>query len=238
MIWCNKHIRHLLLAIMLSAGASVHAQGIFHYYTGLFLPKHDAPPRKDRFFVDVHYATFQGFPEGVKLKPWSHTIQIYRLLDVPFGHTPFSFAFGPGISARNYHFNAQYNEEILADGSSYSRFVPYTTGYQYRKNKLSVNVVQFAAELRVRSKGDRRFRFYAGGTVGYLFNIHTTTIGEDGKFKTYNFQNLNRLQYGVSARLGWHRIMLSASYGIAPLFKKDGGQDLKHLSAGLTVYIF
>ncbi len=239
-------VRFIALSILLLCTAASEAQGLFHYYTGLFLPKYDSPRRVDRLFVDVQYATWIDVPEDVELKPWSHGLQIYRLLDIPFGKSNFGFAIGPGLSLYNFHHNAQYNEVIdPITNDVFSEFRPYSDGFEYRKNKLSVNSVELAGELRIRSKPGtvdnkkkKLWRLYLGGKAGWIFNGHSTTIGEDGKYKTYNFNNLNRLQYGVAARLGWHRIMLSANYSMNSLFLKDQGQDLRTLGAGITIYFF
>jgi hypothetical protein len=234
-----KPYKLFFILFMFLAVVPVSGQGIFHYYTGLFLPKHDAPPRKDRFFIDVHYATWQNVPDGVKLKPWSHTIHISRLLDIPFGKSNFAFAFGPGITANNFHSNCRYDEIIDPEnGAVYSRLVPYTNQYKYWRNKLAVTTADFSAEFRFRTKHKRRFRLYAGGRAGFIIDAHTTTNGEDGKFKTFNIRNLNRIQYGITARLGWHRLTFSAQYSFTGIFKKGQGQDMNPFTAGLTIYIF
>jgi hypothetical protein len=255
--------RKLFLVFILSAAANtVSAQergGIFSYYTGLFLPRHDAPKRLDRFFVDFHHATWQTLPQGVKTQPWSHSVSFSRLLDVPFGKSRFAFAFGPGVSIINVHNNARYLPVTDATTGNvlYSQFVPWDATQTWRRNKTASNIVYGAAELRFRTRRGRvipplqtedhpstrirtkrPFRFYAGGIAGYQFNVQHVSQGRQGKFKEYNIRHLERLQYGVTAKVGWHRLTFSGTYMLTSMFRSNQGQDLRLMTFGLTFYVF
>lgn len=213
--------------------------GIFSYYTGLFLPKHDAAKRLDRFFIDVHHATWLNRPPGIQQKPWSHAIHINRLLDIPIGKSPFAFAIGPGISIINIHNNGRYSPITDTLGKVlYSQFTPWDSNQKWLRNKTFSNIVYCAGEIRFRTRHKKRFRFYTGGLVGWQFNVNQLSQGSQGKFREYNIKHLERLQYGLTAKVGWHRITFSGNYMLTGMFRTNKGQDLQMVTFGMTLYVF
>ncbi len=231
--------RCLIIALLMIGSLSANAQGLFNYYTGLFLPNSGKPERHDRLVIDVMHANWQELPPGINVKPYSHGVQIFRLFDIPFGKSGLGMAIGPGISAYNIHFNGGYNEIVdMNSNETFSRFVPFQPTYEYRKHKLSLNFVDLGFEFRFRTKGDRRFRFYPGFKGGWLFNIHIATVDTEGKYKGYNFSNLNRIRYGATLRIGWHRFMFTGYYALNGLFQENKGQDLRMWSAGMSLFLF
>lgn len=221
------------------------SQGIFHYYTGLILPDSDNPERTDKFGIDFYFNSWVNLPTGVKVEAPSIGVNVYRIYDIPFGKSPFGIGFGYEFSSHNVHHNAAFVEQVdISNGDIYTALTPYSDTYNYRKNKISLNYFEVPFELRIRSKrkwSDKKnkmvgpFRFYPGFKAGYLVNIHATVKDDDGKFKFYNYKNLERIRYGATLRIGYGRLSVYGFYALTSLFKENKGDDLQSFAIGFSI---
>ena len=240
--------RILLLTSILSVSVQqALGQGIFHYYTGLILPDKDAPMRMDRLGLDFIYNSWLELPENVKVKPYSIGFNLFRIYDVPFGHSGIGFGIGYGLSSHNVHHNGYFSDSMdITTGGTYTDFVAHDPSYNYRKNKISTNYFEIPFELRFRTKRKLNdngnvvgpFRFYPGFKVGYLANIHTSIKDDAGKFKAYNFFNVNKFRYGVTLRVGYGRMAFYGFYSLTNLFKDNKGVELQPFSLGISFLTF
>ncbi len=239
-----------LLIILLFASMSVQnlsAQGIFHYYTGLILPDKDAPMRTDRLGIDLYYNTWQEIPKGVKISPRSIGVNVFRIYDIPFGHSPIGIGIGYGLSSHNVHHDGQFvTGTDSISGIDFTKLVPYANKHNYTKNKISMNYFEIPFELRFRSKkkanknGVMRgpFRFYPGFKIGYLANIHTARRNDLGRFKEYNFKAIDRIRYGATLRIGYGKFAFYGFYSLSKLFKNDTSSSLQPISIGISFLTF
>ena len=221
------------------------AQGIFHYYTGLFLADTNAAPRHDKFGVDIFYNSWQDRPEDIKIKPTSIGVNINRIYDIPFGKSNFGIGLGWGFSFHYVRHNGYFVDDTinLNTNESITRLISYPETYNYRKNSLSTNYVELPFEFRIRTRKKRKedgsynkiWRLYPGFKIGYLMNIHTSKKDDLGKFKTYNFYNINKIRYGATVRFGRGRTNLYGFYSLTNLFKENKGAELRPFGLGLTI---
>ena len=124
-------------------------------------------------------------------------------------------------------------------GNEFTSLEAFPTSYFYKRNKISLNFVEVPFELRFRSPSKPRFTFYPGIKFGYLFNAHTKTIDDTGKYKNYNVPNLNPIRYGISLRLGWgNAFHIYAYYQLSGMFEENKGAVVNPFSIGFTFYIF
>ena len=176
-------------------------------------PRKIADP-KDRIVLDCNYDTYLHLPDGINEKPLSLGLNAYLMWDYPIGYGPFSIAFGLGLSAHNVHTNGRITYSL--DGK-YTSFVPITT--PFKTNKLSFNYIEVPLELRIRTRGEKSFKFTVGGKIGYAYNIHTKYEDSDGKIKVYKIKNIEDFRYGLTGRIGYNKYTLQAFYSLSEIFK-------------------
>lgn len=176
---------------------------------------------QDLFYVDLTWDYLLGLPEGVEQKWYGRGVNLGLVYDQPFTKDGMvSGAIGAGFASHNYYLNALVNRFDSA-GSSYSKFQVASDSVLSR-GKISLNYVDVPFELRFRTKPNKegiRWKFAVGGKVGYLVNVHEKIIdAQDIKIKTYNYPNIAQVRYGVSARVAYGAIGVSAFYSLSPLF--------------------
>ncbi len=203
--------------------------------------------RTDRLGVDLYYNSWMETPQGIKISPRSIGVNVFRIYDIPFGHSPIGIGIGYALSSHNVHHNGQFIMGVdSVSGNEFTRLEPYPSGYSYRKNKLSINYFEIPFELRFRSKKKPNkngivrgpFRFYPGFKVGYLANIHTSRKNDQGKFKEYNFNVLDRFRYGATIRIGYGKFALYGFYSLNNLFKNKESTVLQPFSVGISFLTF
>ena len=79
-------------------------------------------------------------------------------------------------------------------------------------------------ELRIRTRGEKSFKFTVGGKIGYAYNIHTKYEDSDGKIKVYKIKNIEDFRYGLTGRIGYNKYTLQAFYSLSEIFKKGRGE--------------
>jgi hypothetical protein len=183
------------------------------------LPQKKILDPKDRIVVDFNFDSWTKLPDGIKQKPYSFGGNVYFMWDYPVGYGPLSLAVGCGFSTHDVHTNGKV---IYSIDGKYTSFEPLTT--KYNTNKLSCNYFDVPFELRVRTKGNHKFKLSAGGKIGYAFNVHTKYEDAEGKIKVYKIKNINPLRYGVTFRIGYDRFNVHAFYSLSELFLKGRGE--------------
>jgi len=206
-------------------------------YQGWFPRKDNAPKLMHRFAIDLLFDRWLEEPSNISLEPYSIGINVYRMVDIPFTNR-FGISVGLGFSSQNFHHNGQFVTSILPDGNEFTHLEPLRNGYDYRRNKISLNYFDLPFEIRIRSKDKPRFNVYPGIKIGYLFNAHTKTIDNTGKYKNYNVPNLETFRYGASLRMGWGKnLHIYTYYQLSSIFKKNRGEVINPFAIGFTFYI-
>jgi hypothetical protein len=234
---CYKYIASLVLVLVLS---QAQAQSIFDYYQGLFTSEEKGTDLQDRLLLELNWNSWLETPAGIDLRPVSIGFNVYRMYDIPFKKGgAVSFAFGYGFSSHNVHNNGAFVVGTdSASGNSFTALEPFDPAYEYRKNKIAVNYVDVPLELRIRTKGARKFRLTAGFKAGVLVSDHTKTIDDDQKVKVYNLKNVMKYRYGAYGRIGFGRLIFTGYYALTPLFKKGRGEQLFPISAGIVFILY
>ena len=177
----------------------------------------------DKLILGLNNDMWLNAPAGIKPSPFSPGFNLFYMFDVPFGIGNVGLGWGIGWSCVNLHSNGQVNYAVDSTSSKITtRFVPYPTDYKI--NKLVCNYIDVPVELRFRTYTSR-FHFAIGMKAGYMVNSHTKEVDDAGKRKIYRIENLNKFQYGVTARIGVKRISLTAFYSLVPLIEKGKGDD-------------
>lgn len=190
--------------------------------------------KMDRLILNLNWDNWLNAPTGLETKAFrSRGFSFLLMNEKVLGQGNSAIAFGFGFSSQNVHSNAfpTYN----ADKSK--TFLSPLSG-DYDLNKLSVNFIDVAFEIRFRSnenENHKRFKISAGIKAGYLVQSHTKYEDDViGKIKTYNIRNLNKFQYGIIGRIGYGHWGISGYYSLVNLFKDDKGPDVVPVSVGLS----
>ncbi|HEX8515319.1 MAG TPA: porin family protein [Bacteroidia bacterium] len=174
---------------------------------------------KDRIVVDFNYDGFTHYPSGIAPKAYSLGGNVYFMFDYPVGYGPLSLAFGAGFSTHDVHTNGKV---VYSLDGKYTSFEPIYT--KYNTNKLSLNYFEIPLELRVRTRGNHKFKTSLGFKAGYLYNVHTKYEDAEGKIKVYKIKNINPFRYGATFRIGYDRYNIQAFYALSELFLKGRGE--------------
>ena len=84
------------------------------------------------------------------------------------------------------------------------------------------------------SKTFRIWHTAAGLRIGYMLSNYQKIIDTEGKRKFYDFEDINALRYGLSARLGVGKVQLTGFYSLVPLIDPNRGSDVIPISLGLA----
>jgi len=130
---------------------------------------------------------------------------------------------------RNIHLLPERDELVVA---TYPR-----DSINYTKNKITMTYFQVPLLLNYTINPynrKRSVRLSAGPYASLLIHSHTKReSAKQGTEKEYDSFNLNSLQYGVSARVGYRFVELYCNYALNPLFRDGRGPDLHALSFGI-----
>ncbi len=192
-------------------------------------------PKQDRLIVDLFHDNWLNKPDSIKTKWYSYGVAVSMLYDSPIEKSNFSFAAGADIACHNVHNNARL---VNYSDSVHSEFNLYSSGYKFKKNKLSTNYADAVAELRYRTKPDSKgfsWKFSIGGRYGYLLNVHDMLKDGSGRYKTYVFPNVTKQRYGLHFRAAYGRVAVFGFYSLTNLFEKNKGAKITPFSAGVSI---
>lgn len=188
--------------------------------------------KSDRFVFDLFSDVWLNAPDSAKFNGFQRGVNISSFTDIPFGKSNFSLGIGIGVNCTNVF----HGSDIFKDSTGFSYFKPKSG--EFKSNKLALTYLNTPIEFRFRSKSDNIFRCAIGGRFGYLINNHNKFVAEGIKTKSYNISDINKLQYGLTLRVGYKFLNFYAYYGLSNLFKENKGEELSQLSFGISVIPF
>ena len=211
--------------------------GIFRLYTGLTAPDEESAPKFDRFNSAVFWNSWIGETNNTKTRFYAIGHDLNLMFDVPFGkRAPIGIGIGLGYS----HFCVRTDGEFsfLDDtlgGGEYSSLALYT-GPKRWINRTVFDFVEIPFEIRIRTLKERKkFKFYPGFKLGYMFeNFHKWRI-QSNEYKEFNFPDLNRWHYGPTLRIGYNNVMFWGYYDMTTLFKDPKSSELQLFGLGISV---
>ncbi|MEM9053003.1 MAG: porin family protein [Bacteroidota bacterium] len=194
----------------------------------------------DKVIVELTNDMWLDLPDGVEMRVPSLGFKGYFFTDYTFGrNSNVSFAWGLGVSADNYHSNAEFRQEEFEDGSTGDQILtPFEDDYEYELNKHTATYIELPLELRFIAKGRNAFRFAVGFRLGYLIADKQKIIDTRGKRKLYDYDNLTEFRYGVNARIGVGRVALTGFYSLVPFIEEGQGSQIIPISVGIAYVPF
>ena len=213
--------------------------GLMRHYT-LIQPDEDSPERFDRFNTDFFFNNWLGNTNGVTTKFYSIGHGINLMFDIPFSKKSRSgLAIGLGYT----HYNVRHDGDFTFESeggpdntvTDYAILSPYD-GVNRWINRTVFNQVDVPFELRLRSRKERgKFKFYPGFKAGYIFDTFEKWRTGNQEFKTFNFPDVQKFQYGPTLRIGIDNIFLFGSYNLTYLFENDKSTELNLFSVGISI---
>ena len=106
----------------------------------------------------------------------------------------------------------------------------------YSINRLSTQYMEIPLELRYRTQTKYPFRFYLGTKMGYMTRAYYNLNEENvDAYKRRNLDELDRLKYGVTFRVGYGLINLYTYYGLNGLMPSKRQKGINQLSFGISL---
>jgi hypothetical protein len=197
---------------------------------------------KDKFIIDVYHDNWLGKPDSIKTKWQSRGTAISFFYDYQLGKSNFSIAAGASIASHNILMNGAIVSTTDSAGRAFSSIDVFDEPYKstVKKNKISTNFVEVPVEVRFRTKPNEKghsMNVFVGAKVGYLINAHSKTIDKTGKYKSFNFSDINNIRYGTYIRAGYGKVSLYGFYSLSEFFKEKQGIIMNPFSLGVSYSI-
>ena len=191
--------------------------------------------REDKLILNLTSDNWGSLSPEIKSKPFRSRGFSFLIMNERMNKTGnFGFGAGVGFMSQNVHTNALLNNSGSSNSSTTLVSIPDDL---YDINKLSLNFITAAIELRIHTNLNEqreRFKINLGFLAGYLVQSHTKFEGKYGKYKSYNIKNLNKLQYGLFARIGYSNYAINGYYSLVDVFKTGKGPELIPYSIGIS----
>ena len=173
------------------------------------------------------------------------------MLDNPIGEkkTPWSYAFGAGITSENLFNNIFIGNRKNASNITETYFyrIPKVTtagtALSYKKNKMVFTYIDIPFELRYRTTNG--FKYAVGLKYGLLVGFDTKYKGEDpqGKLGSLTIKqstatNLQTSRYGLTLAVGYKSLMFNGYYQLTKTYKEGVGPDMYPVSIGISLHPF
>lgn len=198
---------------------------------------------KDQLVIELFSNQWSGLPGEVKLHPRSLAFNLQFMFTFLGKNANVAVATGLGLLTENYYIDAR---PVKNNGELTLK--PLSDDLNYSSNKLRFVTLELPLEVRIRSNRNSRnkiWKAYFGGKAGFMYQSMYKYNGDDPgnteehlKQKTFDLPYTEPLTYGVTARLGYDQIMVSAYYGLTNHFQKNKAPELYPLMVGVTLFLY
>lgn len=222
-----------VLLLLLGFGLSVYSEGI----TTRMRPQ-------DRFIIEPFIDLWQNVPSDIKSGSLDRGVSFNYLYDYPLGKSNFSIAAGLNYTSHNYYTDSHLFTRVGT--TDVFDFVQITDGVKVDKVKISLNYIGVPVEIRYFFRTfPKALRIHAGFKTAYLVNGYNKYVGKDiegndydVKFREYKLENIEKLIYGVTARIGYGRINVFGFMPLNSFFTGNSAKDMYPISLGLSLILF
>lgn len=196
----------------------------------------------EQIIVDINWLSCMNYPDEINLKPTSSEF-ILSYLHPLFGKkNKFSMATGLALSAQNIKSDAY----LVRSANDEPEFILFDDSISYKTNKLATVFVDIPIEFRLRTRNNihqKNFKLSFGGKIGYLLKSYHKYAGDDyrftssttTKFKEYRIPYLNKLHYGVFAKIFYGKLGVNVNYALSTLFEKKFTPEILPFSIGISM---
>ncbi len=210
---------------------------------------------RDRIILDFNADLWNNQPVGLEMKSLSRTFNITLFRDIRLDRN-FAVGVGLGLARSNVYTNQLFEHSantlpwspaIAGTGFNFKGLAP---GYELKSSKLFLGYFNLPVEIRYRNLNTPHlFRLSVGARFGYLSSASTRVKIENSngifgagsqieyRYKELNVGNINKFQFGLTARVGYGRFGINAYLPLTPVFKGNASTDMKFLSIGVSVFM-
>jgi hypothetical protein len=202
----------------------------------------------DHLMVQLGYDGWAQVPDSIRIKGFSHSVNVYLMMDFPFKSDPrFSAGIGLGISGSSIKFDEQM-PNIIAQTPTlpFTDYSGANAPNHFKKNKLVSTYFEIPVELRFITNpenSDKSWKIALGIKGGALLDVHTrgkTLVNAAGttlnnyteKQKSKNFFNGTRLAGTI--RMGYGHVSVFGQYQLTNFIRDGRGPNVHPYSIGLT----
>ncbi|CAN5148993.1 hypothetical protein BH23BAC1_BH23BAC1_01940 [soil metagenome] len=174
----------------------------------------------------------------------NRSVDIYYIADVPLGDSRFIFNPGLGLGLERFGFA----NDITLERTPTGTVITPLSEMEVNSSLLVANYVDIPLEVRFhanRLNPNRGFNMALGGKIGFLYSSHTKInfeeMGDPVTLKRKEHNNLNRLRYGITARMGIGRFNAYYFHALSPLFRGNEGPEqtqATHYKIGISFAAF
>lgn len=196
----------------------------------------------EQIVLDINWLSWINCPSEINLKPTSSEFTL-SLLQPLFGKTnKFSMATGLALSTQNVKLNA------YVGNNAYDKpaFILFNDTISYKTNKLATVFLDLPVEFRLRTRNNihrKNFKLSIGGKIGYLIKSYHKYTGDDyrfatsttTKFKEYRIPYLNKLHYGIFAKIFYGKLGVNVNYTLSTIFEKKFTSEIVPISIGVSM---
>ncbi len=191
--------------------------------------------KEDHFITELFTDLWQEIPEDLDVRIFNRGFNSYFMYDYPIAKTNFAIGFGLGLSYHNLHSNGILKREVDETLGFTGETEFNIIAGDYRTNKLTLAYIDMPVEIRFRTKNIlNSFKVAIGFKAGYNIKNYTKydgdlldgTLDKDGevpkiKTKEYDIEHIERFRYGITTRIGYGKINITAYYSLTPLMVKN-----------------
>ncbi len=210
------------------------------------------PDLPGALLIDLGVNNWSSTPDNISLNTFeSKTVNITYYYDLPLGDSKFTFTPGIGLGLEKVSFKNNYTLVSNLDNNGNLNVASslltdnIDNVLEFGKSKLGMNYVDIPLEFRFYSRKNqysRGFRAAIGGKVGILYSTFSKYKWEDANGDKHMVKNranygVNRIRYGVQARVGFGGISLFGYYELSDKFDTPpaGGENINNLSFGISL---
>jgi hypothetical protein len=216
------------------------------FSTAAFSQTPDSQPKKTgrpdipgTFVVELGINKMLSAPTNFSLGLWgSRTVNIYYQYDIRILKSRFALVPGIGLSLERFKFKNFRTLSYDADDSLKlvlpNELTPALP--TMRKSQLITNYIEIPVEIKYSSKPEdpsRTFKASIGGRIGYMYDSFTKIKFDDDneiiKQKNKQDWNLNKIRYGVFAKIGLGNFSIFTNYNLTNLFEDGKGPGQKNV---------
>lgn len=199
----------------------------------------------DHFLVQLGFDGWAGAPDTLHIKGFSHSLNVYFMLDFPFKTDPrFSVGLGVGIGSSNIKFDKQ---EVSVASTANTLPFPYKAdSTHFKKYKLVSAYAEIPVELRFTAdpeNSDRSWKAAIGVKVGALLSVHnrgkTLQNAAGATLNNYVLKEsskrfFNGTRFCGTARIGYGHISVFGQYQINNFIRDGLGPNVHPFALGIT----
>lgn len=177
----------------------------------------------DRLVLEVNHTGWLGVPDALREKIFSGGVNFMLFFDHPIGSSHFSFAWGGSISSYNIHgpIDLVYKTDSASRAVQFTSLAQRTTPYDV--NRIGLKILEVPVEFRFRTWTNYQFKLSLGFKVGYVVQSFRKIYDANAKVKIFDIAGINPWRYGVTLRMGWEQLHITAFYSLSEFFLSGKG---------------